>query len=114
MLKKILVPLAMAAALATPAFAGELDAAFGNTVRVTLPSGATVQYHYNADNTFEMVAPDGAHVSGAWALRGDQLCTTPAGGAESCVPFQPGHGVGDTWTQTDANGSVTVSIVAGR
>lgn len=115
MLKKTLAALALVALVAAPAYAGDLDAAFGNTVRVTTAAGATVQYLYNADHTYTMVAPDGAHVSGAWATRGGQLCTTPTGGHESCVPLQPNHKVGDNWTQSEADGStVTIAIVAGH
>lgn len=115
MLKNFLAAFAVAALIATPALAGELDSAFGNTVRVTLGNGAVVQYHYDADNTYTMIAPDGSQVHGAWALRGGQLCSTPTGGAESCVPVQAGRNVGDTWTQTDTDGAtVTIAIVAGR
>ncbi len=116
MFSRLIAPILMAAAfIAVPAHAGEIDAAFGNTVRVTLPSGAALNYHYNADNTYVMVAPDGARVSGAWAIRDGELCTTPSGGAESCVALSPNRNVGDSWTQTEADGStVNIAIVAGR
>lgn len=115
MLKRILAATMLIACASTAALADDIDPAFGNTVRVTLASGAVVQYHYNPDHTYQMIAPDGARVSGSWVTRDGQLCATPQGGAETCVPAQSGHGVGDTWTQTEPDGStVTVSIVAGR
>lgn len=106
---------AIVLAAAAPAWAGSLDGAFGNTVNVTLENGAVVRYHFNADHTYAMYTPDGAQVSGTWEESGDQVCTTPAGGARSCVAANPGRTVGDTWQQAGADGaSVTVSITPGR
>ncbi|MDX2237908.1 MAG: hypothetical protein NW203_10130 [Hyphomonadaceae bacterium] len=104
----------LTACLAAPAAAGTMEAAHANTITSTDASGATLRWHFNADNSYHMAAPDGSHVAGRWALEGGQLCMVPQGGERACVPFEANKGVGDTWVAQTANGPVTVSIVAGR
>lgn len=114
-MKRLAVALAMAAAMAGTAFADTIENSYGNTIVVTYPNGASVRYHFNADNTFTVTAPDGATTQGAYEIVGDQICLTPAGGERGCTALVPGKNVGDTWTQTATDGSaITVSLEAGR
>jgi hypothetical protein len=92
-----------------------MQTAFGNTIVVTEPNGVQVRYFFNADNTFSLQTPDGQTVSGAYAIEGDQICLTPAGGERACTQYVGDKNVGDTWTQAGTDGSqITVALVAGR
>lgn len=115
-MKKFAAVLALGFALSTgAAFADTMANAHNNTVIVTYANGAQARYHFNADNTFGIQAPDGSHVTGTYEVAGDQLCLTPAGGARACTPYTGDKNVGDTWTQTAADGStISVTIEAGR
>ena len=101
--------------MAGPAFAQMMQSAYENTIVVTYTNGAQSRYHFNADNTFTAVTPDGQTVTGAYAIEGDQICLTPAGGERACTQYVGEKNVGDTWTQTAADGSqITVTLQAGR
>lgn len=115
-MKKFAAMLAFGLALSTgAAFADTMANAFGNTVVVTYPNGAQARYHFNADNTFGIHAPDGSHVQGTYELAGGQLCLTPAGGERACAAYVGDKNVGDTWTQTATDGStINVTLEAGR
>lgn len=115
-MKKLAAALAMGAVLASgAAFADTMQNGYGNTFVVTTSSGAVLRYHFNADNTFAMHGPDGAHVSGTYELANGQLCITPAGGERGCTAYAGDKNVGDTWTQAAADGSqITVKLEAGR
>jgi hypothetical protein len=124
----------LAAALASllfvgTAFAGSMDARFGNTVVATYPDGTTLKFYYNADKTFAAKTEKGgavlAETTGTWRVDGANVCLTVAktfgpfeGGKERCIPLM-GDKVGDSWPSKvqDASGNVTditVAIVAGR
>lgn len=112
-MKKLLVACAVFG-LTAPAFADTLEGAYGNTVTVTTASGQTATYHFNADNTYMMMAGE-THLSGVWAINGEELCLTPEGGEPACAPYVGDKNVGDTWTQTGSDGSeITVTITEGR
>lgn len=114
-MKRILAALALgAAALASPAFAGTVENAFGNTMVAQVAGGPEVRIHFNADSSYVMNLPDGTTVPGAWALQNGQLCMTPQGGAAQCYPDPGDHKVGDSWTATGPDGDMTLSLVAGR
>ena len=114
-MKKLAAVLALGAALtAGAAFADTVANAEGNTFVVTYSNGAQARYHFNADGTFMAHTPNG-DVSGTYELNGGQLCITPTGGEAGCVPYAGDKNVGDTWTQTAADGSeITVTLEAGR
>lgn len=111
-----------AAALAGAALFGAVAAAdtiansFGNTLTTTGADGVTVRWHFNADNTYSMVLPDGTTGAGTWTQSPGQVCVTPNdGSAQQCAQSVDGKNVGDTWTVQNGTGeTITVSIVAGR
>lgn len=106
--------LAMSAALIASAAADTLENSFGNTISITLPNGATVRYLMNADHSYQMIA-EGSTVSGVWERGDGVVCLTPSGGERNCSPYVSDKVVGDTWTQTLADGSsATVTLTAGR
>jgi hypothetical protein len=111
------------------AWAGSMDARFGNTVVATYPDGTTLKFYYNADKTFAAKTEKGgallAETTGTWRVDADKLCLTAKtnfgpfeGGKERCIPLM-GDKVGDSWPSKaqDSGGQVidiTVAIVAGR
>ncbi len=115
-MKKFAAMVAFGLALSTgAAFADTMANAFGNTVVVTYPNGAQARYHFNADNTFGIHAPDGSHVHGTYELADGQLCLTPAGGERACAAYVGDKNVGDTWTQRGLDGTdISVTLEAGR
>lgn len=115
-MKKFAAALALGAVLSAGAsFADTMANAYENTVVITLADGAVVRYHFNADNSFVLHAPDGSVVNGAYEVAGDQICLTPTGGERACTEYVGDKNVGDTWTQTAADGStITVTLEAGR
>jgi hypothetical protein len=115
-MKKTLAAVVMGVALfAGVASADTLNNAFGNTLTTTGADGASFRWFFNADSTYSVVTPDGASVSGTWTREGENLCVTPTGGGPTqCALIVDGKAVGDTWPVETGNGSVTVSLVAGR
>ncbi|HRK63440.1 MAG TPA: hypothetical protein PLN53_03550 [Terricaulis sp.] len=114
-MKKFVAALAFGLALAGAAQAQSIDNAFGNTVVVTLQNGASLRYHFNADRTFTLHAPDGTAHNGTWEIAGDQLCLTSEAMGRSCSALEGDRQVGDTWTSTSGDGStVTLSLQRGR
>lgn len=118
-MKKILGAALMSAALV---FAGNawaltdtIEAAVGNTVNVSDGEGNLLaSYRLASDGTFTVTAADGTTTPGTWEETGGQICLTPTGGEASCSDIDEGHGVGDTWTATGADGStISLTIVAG-
>jgi hypothetical protein len=116
-MKKLAAALAVSlvALAASPVFADTMENAYGNTIVITYQSGASARYHFNADQTFTLIAPDGAQVRGSYEIAGDQICLTPAGGERACTQYVAGKSVGDSWTQVATDGSqITVTLQAGR
>jgi len=106
--------LAATMAFAAPAFADTMSATYGNTVTVTTAEGVQIHYHMNEDGSYDMITPEGT-ISGTWAIDGDNICLTPAGGEAGCSPLDNDRGVGDSWDATAADGSaITLSITEGR
>lgn len=115
-MKKLAAVLAFGVTIASgAAFADTMENAYGNTIVITYPNGASARYHFNADNTFGIHGSDGSHVMGTYAIEGSQICLTPNGGERACTGYVGGKNVGDTWTQTATDGStITVTLEAGR
>lgn len=115
-MRKYILVLAFAFALAPRvALADTIDNSVGNTVVVRATDGATIQVRVRADGTLLQTLPDGTVQNATWRRNGDQFCQTPSSGEEVCRSIAAGKNVGDSWTETDANGAtITVSIVAGQ
>lgn len=128
-LSKILTAAAATALLVGVAWAGNMEARFGNTVVAKAPDGTTTKFHYDKPDTFkatiEQPGKPMVTAKGKWRQDGDKVCLTPdtAFGPfqkdkETCVPLM-GDKVGDSWKSKslDAAGKpvdVDVTIVAGR
>lgn len=128
LLKGVVLTGLATALLAGAAWAGNMEARFGNTVVAKLSNGDVSKLYYNADNTFTADATQGGaetKTKGTWRQDGDNLCITSEAafgafeaGKERCVPLQ-GDKVGDSWQSKfpgpdGAEMTLDVSIVAGR
>jgi len=111
------------------AWAGTMEARFGNTVVATAPDGTVTKFYYDADGKVAAKVETGGKIvlesKGKWRQDGAKLCLTfdatfgPfEANTERCVPLN-GDKVGDTWPSAskDAAGNpvaISVTIVAGR
>jgi hypothetical protein len=128
-LSRILTAAAAAAFVIGTAWAGNMDARFGNTVVAKAPDGTTTKFHYDKPDTFtatiEQPGKPAVKAKGKWRVDGANVCITSdtafgpfEANKERCVPLM-GDKVGDKWKSKslDAAGKeveVDVSIVAGR
>lgn len=128
-LSKIVMTTAAAMLVAVTAWAGDMNARFGNTVVAKAPDGTVTKFHYEKDGTFtaaiDQPGKPAQNAKGKWRQDGDKVCLTSdttfgpfEAGKERCVPLM-GDKVGDTWKSKslDAAGKpvdVDVTIVAGR
>jgi len=114
-MKRFIAAMAFGLAFAGAAQAQSIENAYGNTVVVTLQNGASLRYHFNADRTFTLHAPDGTAHSGTWEIAGDQLCLTSEAMGRSCSALEGDRQVGESWTSTSGDGSqVTLTLQRGR
>ncbi len=128
-LTRILATAAAAAFFVGAAWAGSMDARFGNTVLAKSPDGTTTKVFYDKPDTFtakiEQPGKPVANAKGKWRVDKDKLCLTSdtafgpfEANKEGCVPIM-GDKVGDKWQTPakDAAGKdikIDVTIVAGR
>jgi hypothetical protein len=128
-LTRALTAAAAGALLIGTAWAGNIDARFGNTVVAKAPDGTVTKFHYDKPDTFtatiEQPGKPTVNAKGKWRVDGDKVCLTSdtafgpfEANKERCVPLM-GDKAGDSWKSKslDAAGQpvdVDVSIVAGR
>ena len=115
-MKKFAAILALGVAMtAGAALADTIENGYGNTFVVTTGDGATLHYHFDADGSVTVAMPDGSTGAGTYEVTDGQLCITPAGGEAGCAAYVGDKNVGDTWTQTAADGStISVTLQEGR
>lgn len=123
-MKRILIGLALAAAVASFAHAADDPIAprYGNTLVVKGPDGKElIRLYYDQGGVLSTKTPDGKTTKGTWKMDGDKLCLTqtdpapPPGMGSQCQPFSGGHKVGDTWEVTRGDGvKMTVTLQQGR
>lgn len=95
------------------ACADTMENAVGNTITVTAGAETHV-YHFAADHTYTLTS-GGTQVSGAWETADGQVCLTPQGGERTCTAYDASRNVGDTWSETGADGTTTTfAITAGH
>ena len=97
MLTRILATLVAGAFLIGAAWAGNMEARFGNTVVATGPDGTVTKFWYKKDGTFTAKAEQPGQAAlnpkGKWRQDGDKLCITSdtsfgpfEANKERCVP----------------------------
>jgi len=110
--------LIFAAALSAVA-APQLEAAFDNTIVSTYPSGRSARLWLDRDGSFTARGAKGAASSGAWSIKGGELCLRqrkpfPAP-ITYCSPVPDGAGVGAAWSAKSLKGEPLKNrIEAGR
>jgi hypothetical protein len=128
-LSRILATAAVGALFVGAAWAGNIEARFGNTVVAKAPDGTVTKFHYAKPDTFtvtiEQPGKPAVNTKGKWRVDGANVCLTAEttfgpfeAKKERCVPLN-GDKVGDSWKSksVDAAGKpveVDVSIVAGQ
>ena len=126
---RIAASAAIGAFLVVPAWAGNMDARFANTVMSKAPDGTVVKVFYDKPDTFIATIDEpgkaAARANGKWRVNGDKVCLisdTAFGpfeaNKEGCVALM-GDKVGDKWQipGKDAAGKdikLDVTILAGR
>ncbi len=115
-MKRVILPLMLAAGLALPAAAATLDELYQNTLILTDGQGRTTTVLVSEGGRLEQVNGAGMWAAGFWAKDGDSFCWTARGEAQVCIPLAADKGVGDTWEVSGPTGKVawTAGVVAGR
>ena len=125
----VLSALTAGALFITSAWAGNIEARFGNTVVATAPDGTVTKFHYDKAGTFTVTSTQpgkpAINTKGKWRIDGANVCLTAEAavgpfeaGKERCVPLV-GDKLGDTWKSKSmgADGKpvdVDVTIIAGQ
>ncbi len=113
-MKALLLATVLLAAASGPAFADTWSGAYGNTITSTYGDGRVVKVYVEADHSYSIVLPNGQTLKGTWADADGQSCfTLSSGGKPSCFPIKA-YAVGDTFVGSDATGTYSAVITAGR
>ena len=121
-MKRVILGAALAALMATAAYADQFAGIYGNTVTVTHPDGSVTTAYVNPDKTWEQHSADGKTMRGTYEWKDDtHVCFTVTDPKpekpEECKPQEitGNHKAGDTWVDTDDKGNkTTIAITAGR
>ncbi len=115
-MRRILLPAAVALALAAPAFADTLDVLYRNTLTLTDAQGGVKTVLLTDDGKFQQTNAQGMWAAGFWTHRDGRLCMTARGESEICFPFETGKSAGDTWEINGPTGRLvwTARIEEGR
>lgn len=98
--------------------ASPVEAAFGNTIVSTYPSGRSTKLWLNRNGTYEGQRTNGKRTAGKWSLKGGKVClkqTKPAGIPLTFCSKVPAGKVGLTWSSKSPKGEPLKNrLVAGR
>lgn len=118
-LLRLITAIAALCLLSAPAlYAGEVDVAFGNTIKVVDAKGRATLCYMDPDGAYRARNPDGSTVTGRWFAKDGQICIeveTLAGPRSVCGEPLTTRKVGGRWAFTDDRvGAIEVSILQGR
>ncbi|WGM39537.1 hypothetical protein AMEJIAPC_02461 [Caulobacter sp. NIBR1757] len=98
--------------------ASPIEAAFGNTIVSTYPSGRSTRLWLKRDGTYEGQRTNGKRTAGRWTLKSGKVClkqTRPVGIPLSFCSTIPAGKVGLTWSSKSPKGEpLNNRLVAGR
>ncbi|HYE46749.1 MAG TPA: hypothetical protein VEA44_13370 [Caulobacter sp.] len=110
--------LALSAVSAPAAPRSPLEAAFGNTIVSTYPSGRSTRLWLNRNGTYEGQRTNGKRTAGKWTVKGGKVClrqTKPAGIPLTFCSKIPSGKVGAVWNSKSPKGEpLRNRLVAGR
>lgn len=117
MLKRVLLPTALALGLALPAAADTIGVLRENTLTLTQNDGKITTILINEGSRMEQVNSAGVWAEGSWRLDPERgFCWTARGQATLCIKMPMTEGVGATWDIVSPVGQVVwkAEIVEGR
>jgi hypothetical protein len=115
-------PLILAATIAsislvpmTTFAASPVEAAFGNTIVSTYPSGRSTKLWLNRDGTYAGQRTNGKRTAGRWSLKGGKVCLKQNGLPLTFCSKIPAGKVGLTWSSKSPKGEPLKNrLVPGR
>lgn len=95
--------------------ASPVEAAFGNTIVSTYPSGRSTRLWLNRNGTYEGQRTNGKRTTGKWTLKGGKVCLKQNGlPLTFCSRIPPGK-VGTSWSSKSPKGEpLRNRLVSGR
>lgn len=84
--------------------ASPVEAAFGNTIVSTYPSGRSTKLWLNRDGTYVGQRTNGKRTAGRWSLRGGKVCLKQNGLPLTFCSKIPAGRVGLTWSSKSPKG----------
>jgi hypothetical protein len=96
-MKRILLVLSMAIAIAAPAAADAIHVLYANTLTLTDTQGGVTTVLLEEDGKFEQTNARGMWAAGFWVKLDSRFCMTARGEAEICFPLEADKSVGDSW-----------------
>lgn len=98
--------------------ASPVEAAFGNTIISTYPSGRSTKLWLNRNGTYEGQRTNGKRTSGTWTVKGAKVCLKQKKPIAIPITFcdsAPKGGVGTRWNSKSPKGEPLKNrLVAGR
>ena len=95
--------------------ASPVEAAFGNTIVSTYPSGRSTKLWLNRNGTYEGQRTNGKRTAGKWSLKGGKVCLKQNGLPLTFCSKIPAGGVGARWNSKSPKGEpLRNRLVAGR
>lgn len=95
--------------------ASPVEAAFGNTIVSTYPSGRSTKLWLNRDGTYVGQRTNGKRTAGKWSLKGGKVCLKQNGLPLTFCSKVPAGKVGLTWFSKSPKGEPLKNrLVAGR
>jgi hypothetical protein len=109
---------ALNAQAAQAAGAGDVSAAFGNTVMSVYPDGRSQKIWLKPDGTWDGLSRRGTRLAGKWNLKNDKVClrqsSPPTLPLSYCTVFPAQAHVGVAWSGKDMAGTpITMKLVKG-
>ena len=95
--------------------ASPVEAAFGNTIVSTYPSGRSTKLWLKRDGTYEGQRTNGKKTAGKWSLKGGKVCLKQNGLPLTFCSAVPAGKVGTRWSSKSPKGEPLKNrLVAGR
>lgn len=99
----------------TTSAASPVEAAFGNTIVSTYPSGRSTKLWLNRNGAYEGQRTNGKRTAGRWSLKGGKVCLKQNGLPLTFCSKIPAGKVGTAWSSKSPKGEPLKNrLVSGR